>query len=422
MTSYAKLAHMLSVLAWRQPVTIVADAPVTLSGFYSLQGVTLAAGMSVLSNAQATGTDRVVWNVRSGAWSRRQDFEVGDPVLGGTSIRATSGTYAGEVWRVAGDGHHTVGTDVLDWERGSWMDVLEDHETKLNTPYAEAATGNAPATLIDQLTIGSLRALDAQTAEDQPDPLYIAGGRPHSSLIGVDTNHNVIHHGGIGGTALNGEGGQLNFFGGDYRVPGCPPVLCGEIGYTWQFDYDLDPTSGLPRTPYALRLHSGVNPNTNARTRLVLQGYDAVSIESEFANVLTSVTAGNAIQFGLPTSSSGNGLLEDNVSGVVQLSGATPGNITIANRIPLTKLAHCDLTVISKSTDYDSREVFRLKFTWFGTVIALVENVADVGGYPSSAGRVAVTDNGTALYIALTGLADGRTRNVTIRLRLEIQQ
>jgi hypothetical protein len=124
----------------------------------------------------------------------------------------------------------------------------------------------------------------------------------------------------------------------------------------------------------------------------------------------------------MPTSSSGNGLLEDNVSGFVQLTGATPGNIQFANRIPLTKLAHCDLTVISKSTDFDSREVFRLKFTWFGTVIALVENVADVGGYPSSAGRVAVTDNGTALMIVLTGLADGKTRNVTVRLRLEIQQ
>lgn len=117
--SYAKLTYMLSLLAWRQPVTVVADEPVTLSGFYSLQGVTLAAGMSVLAAAQETGTDRVVWNVRSGAWSRRQDFEVGDPVLGGTSIRATSGTYAGAVWRVSGDGHHTVGTDVLGWERDS---------------------------------------------------------------------------------------------------------------------------------------------------------------------------------------------------------------------------------------------------------------------------------------------------------------
>lgn len=300
--------------------------------------------------------------------------------------------------------------------------LVNDHETKLNTAYAQASTGNTPATLIDQLTIGSLRGLDAQTAEDQPDPLYIAGGRPHASLIGVDTNHNVIHHGGIGGTALNGEGGQLNFFGGDYRIPGCPPVLCGEIGYTWQTDYDLDPVSGLSRTPYALRLHSGVNPNTNARTRLVLQGYDSLSMESQFSNVITTVTAGNAILFSLPTTSSGNGLLEDNVSGFVQLSGATPGTIQFANRIPLAKLAHCDLTVISKSTDFDSREVFRLKFTWFGTVIALVENVADVGGYPSSAGRVAVTDNGTALMIVLTGLADGKTRNVTVRLRLEIQQ
>ena len=110
------------------------------------------------------------------------------------------------------------------------------------------------------------------------------------------------------------------------------------------------------------------------------------------------------------------------MAGYVQLSGATPGNITIANRIRLTKLAHCDLTVISKSTDYDSREVFRLKFTWFGTVIALIEAVADVGGYPSSAGRVSLTDSGTSLVIICTGLADGRTRNVTARLRLEIQQ
>ncbi|MBK6515814.1 MAG: hypothetical protein IPG04_17365 [Polyangiaceae bacterium] len=409
----------------------------------------------MLATAQTDGAQNGIWIAADGAWWRADDWGTDTYAQLGTSVVVLEGSNAA-VWTMTSPtegnkyGAIVLGTDEPVFQVASFLShgnlaggslhavavagvsagfmsaadkaLHDDHEAKLNTEYAQASDGNTPTTLIDQLTVGSIRGLDAQAVDDQPDPLFIAGGRPHSTLIGVDTNHNVIHHGGIGGTALNGEGGQLNFFGGDYRVPGCPPVLCGEIGYTWQFDYDLDPTSGLPRTPYALRLHSGVNPNTNSRTRLVLQGYDSLSMESQFSNVITTVTAGNAIQLFISTTSSGNGLLEDNVAGYVQLSGATPGTITIANRIPLTKLAHCDLTVISKSTDYDSREVFRLKFTWFGTVIALIETVADVGGYPSSAGRVSLTDSGTSLVITCTGLADGRTRNVTARLRLEIQQ
>lgn len=299
---------------------------------------------------------------------------------------------------------------------------LERIENQLQTLYASAATINTPRALINELTCNSIRALDAQTAVDQPDGLAIGGGRCHSSLIGVDTAHTVQHHGGIGGTALNGEGGQLNFFGGDYRVPGCPPVLCGEIGYTWQFDYDLDPVSGLPRTPYALRLHSGVNPNTNQRTRLVLQGYDYASLESEFGNVIMSVRSGQGIVRNIATASSGNGLTVYDLAGWVSHVGNTPQVINFPAVIPLTKLARVEITAISKSTDFDSREAWKARCTWFATVVALIENFAAVGGEPSLTGRLSVTDNGTQMMVTCTGLADGKTRNTTVHVRLEIQQ
>jgi hypothetical protein len=437
--------------AWKQPCRVVATSNVATTGLQTIDGVVLATGDRVLLTEQTDETENGPWVASTGRWWRAEDWGTDAFAKLGTTITVVAGTtYALSQWTLSSPttGAIVIGATELTFTRsdvahgnlaggslhalavangaagfmsGTDKARIDDFNAKLNATYSQASDPNLPTSLIDQLTVSIIRALDAQTAEDQPDTFIFSGGRPHSSLIGIDTYHTAQHHGGIGGTALNGEGGQLNFFGGEYRVPGCPPVLCGEIGYTWQFDYDIDVVSGLPRTPYALRLHSGVNPNTNARTRLVLQGYDDATLESEFGNIVMSIRSGQRIARALPTSVASNGMTVYDVSAAVTHTGATVTTITIPNFLPLAKLANCELTVVSKSTDHDSRERWKVTFSWFATVVALVENFASVGGYPSPTGRVSVTDNGVDLMVVITGLADGKTRNTTLHLEVELQ-
>lgn len=253
--------------------------------------------------------------------------------------------------------------------------------------------------------------------------LYLRGGLCHFDEIGVETNHTVVVECGIGGTRLNGETGQLNFHYGDNRIPGAPSVLCGEIGYVSLFDYDLDPVSGLPRTPYAFRIHSGVNPNTGAVTNLVLQGYGYATLEAEHGDVGLSVRDGYTISQAFPSSITGQGWIRKKYAYAATTTGTTPTVISLGDKCPQAKLASAELKAIGISTDFDSREVFKVKWNWFRSTapVSLVEQYGDIGGFPSSTGRIVVGDNGGPLNLQITGVT-GKTIKWTFCLTLDIQQ
>lgn len=112
--SYAAILTRLNRMAWRDPVRVAATENIaSLSGLITLQGVALEAGDSVLTPLQDDPTECIVWVARSGAWTERPDFRTGAVVQGGTALSVTEGTYAGEIFRIAGSGPKLIGTDAL---------------------------------------------------------------------------------------------------------------------------------------------------------------------------------------------------------------------------------------------------------------------------------------------------------------------
>ncbi len=112
--SVASLVQQLKRLTWRPPVRVVAPENIeSLAGLLTLDGVTLENGNAVATPNQTTASERGVWVAKSGAWTRREDFEVGDIVYGGTSFAVTDGSKIGQVFTLSGTGPMRVGTDTL---------------------------------------------------------------------------------------------------------------------------------------------------------------------------------------------------------------------------------------------------------------------------------------------------------------------
>jgi hypothetical protein len=191
-------------------------------------------------------------------------------------------------------------------------------------------------------------------------------------------------------------------------------------------DLSIDPADaggvGAPRnverTPLSIRFHVGADGHP--AIAIVHQATAYVSMESVTEFVQFTPAQGKSVNHAFVTADRGCFVSEFGFG--VQTSGTTPATIQLGDLVPQAKMASAEFTVVWLPTDYSSFEHFKQKMTWFRSTapVSLFGDQGDVGGYPSSAGRVAVSDNGGPGQITLTGLA-GKTMHAIVSVRLLIQ-
>lgn len=125
---------MTTDLAIKEPCRVATSANITLSGFPTIDDVTVVAGDRVLVKAQTTETQNGIYVAASGAWARAADFDANNEAIGGTQVLVTSGTLnAGSAWRIVGEGTITLGSTDIAFERA----VDSDSVAFLQGPVAQ---------------------------------------------------------------------------------------------------------------------------------------------------------------------------------------------------------------------------------------------------------------------------------------------
>lgn len=96
-------------------VQAVATSNITLSGAQTIDSYSAIAGDRILCPAQTTASQRGVWIVASGGWTRPTDFASG-AIVKTRSVNVNSGTvYANSQWVLTGSGNITVDTTSQTW-------------------------------------------------------------------------------------------------------------------------------------------------------------------------------------------------------------------------------------------------------------------------------------------------------------------
>lgn len=98
----------------RPPVRVLANSNIALTGFQTIDGVTLTTGDRVLAIAQTAGAQNGVYTVAAGTWSRAVSEDMASEVSAGAMWLVTEGTSnAGTQWREATTGPIVLGTTSL---------------------------------------------------------------------------------------------------------------------------------------------------------------------------------------------------------------------------------------------------------------------------------------------------------------------
>lgn len=110
------------VKAVKDPVRVLANTNIALTGLQTIDGVTLVANDRVALIGQTTASQNGLYSVASGAWSRVTDMDANTELTGGTEFLVNEGTtYAGSVWRVTNTGTITLGTTNLTFSQVNQM-------------------------------------------------------------------------------------------------------------------------------------------------------------------------------------------------------------------------------------------------------------------------------------------------------------
>jgi len=102
------------------PAACVSASNVTLSGFQTIDGYTLASGDLVLLTGQTTASQNGLWTAASGSWTRPTEFASGLNIKGRTCAVLNGTTYGGSSWVLkAPTAGVTVDTSSQTWSNQS---------------------------------------------------------------------------------------------------------------------------------------------------------------------------------------------------------------------------------------------------------------------------------------------------------------
>jgi hypothetical protein len=153
--------------AIKAPVRCATTANITLSGYQTIDGITLAAGdtnLRVLVKNQTSAVDNGIWDAGSGAWTRAIDCNGTQDLVTGTSVKIISGTtYANTFWSLTTTGDILPGTTSQAWA------VFLDGATSAAAAAVSAATATAQAAIATaQAAIATAAAATSHVLQDNP--------------------------------------------------------------------------------------------------------------------------------------------------------------------------------------------------------------------------------------------------------------
>lgn len=96
-----RLSGLNSSLAIKAPLRVATASNITLAGFQTIDGVTLAAGdynLRVLVKAQTDGTQNGLWDAQAGAWTRCKDWDADDDYIRGSRVFVNEGAAQWGMW------------------------------------------------------------------------------------------------------------------------------------------------------------------------------------------------------------------------------------------------------------------------------------------------------------------------------------
>lgn len=103
-----RLAGLTTSVAVKAPCRAATTANITLTGEQTIDGVAVVAGDRVLVKDQTSAIDNGIYVAATSAWTRATDFDGSLDVVGGTWVKANSGTVNGNsYWEVDGNGPMT---------------------------------------------------------------------------------------------------------------------------------------------------------------------------------------------------------------------------------------------------------------------------------------------------------------------------
>nr|WP_295467478.1 right-handed parallel beta-helix repeat-containing protein [Mesorhizobium sp.] len=198
-------------LFYTQPVHACAAAGnITLSGTQTIDGVACGVGDRVLAPAQTDATQRGVWIVAAGSWTRAPEAESGAEMLNSAVYVLSGGTtYGNTRWRLINTGTITVGSTSLICRqlvkvasKGIWLaratgsDVVNEVSVRRNR-VTDAASSTANNLVIDSDMVGT-----GWDVGDNPGALFTypmmntvrvlgRGGTP-VALTGTTTETNMV--------------------------------------------------------------------------------------------------------------------------------------------------------------------------------------------------------------------------------------
>lgn len=182
---HSRLGGARSSLAFKAPCRVATTANITLSGFQTIDGVTLASGdtnLRVLVKDQTNGVENGIYEAAAGAWARAKDFDGNDDLVKGTRIYVANGTTNGDTaWVVTTADPIAVGTSSLTFAAPT--DDATTAATAAATSAAAAATSASAAS-----TSASSAASSASTASTQATNAATSATAAASSATAASTS------------------------------------------------------------------------------------------------------------------------------------------------------------------------------------------------------------------------------------------
>lgn len=285
-----------------------------------------------------------------------------------------------------------------------------------------SVTSTASATndvLASSIQTSLIHSQDALNPGDNTLGLLQRAGR--SSINGISNAQpwgnyycwgNIIVEHGCAGRDTNGETLSINSYYGDTRLPAVFPqgeYIGHETGYFGVQGYDADPTTGIERTPYSWRDHTGYNPDTGKQIGWLCQGYRDVVIESVVGPVQINTINGQSFVQAY-TLTSGHTAFMREPAFYTSTTGAVNSDVSLGELIEQGHLASVDIMIVCLASDFSTFEHFRIKMSAFRSTApaVVIGDLGSVGGYPAIAGRVTAFDNSGQIAVRVTGVA-GKT-------------
>lgn len=115
-TSKAYVDSVATGLSFKDPVRVLADSDVVLSGLPTIDGIALANGDRVLLTAQTIASENGIYTAATGAWSRSDDANQNGELSAGSFVLVQEGTVnADSAYVLATDGTIVINTTPQSW-------------------------------------------------------------------------------------------------------------------------------------------------------------------------------------------------------------------------------------------------------------------------------------------------------------------